>query len=404
MDSIYLDHNATTPLSPEAAAAMARCQSEAFGNPASQHAAGRRARQAVEDARERIGRLLGADLDRFEADRVIFTSGGTESNHLALLGLAGERPAEKPRHAIISAIEHPSVVGPARWLARHGWQIDSLGALADGQIEADALPSLLRPETRFVSVMLGNNETGVLQPLARLAEHCQAAGVLLHTDAAQVAGKRPVDFRALGVDLMTVAAHKFHGPVGVGALVVRHGIELAPLLFGGFQQGGLRPGTEAAALAAGIHAALEACSRDLAEFGQRVGQLRDEFERTLTGECPELIVHGAAADRLPHTSSIAFPGVEGQALMLALDLAGVCCSTGSACASGSSEPSPALLAMGVEKWLAESSLRFSFGRSTTAAEGSLAARRILDVYKQLRDKKSGRKTALPPRNPSRNSL
>jgi cysteine desulfurase len=317
-----------------------------------------------------------------------------------LLGLAGDRPG----HAIVSAIEHPSVVGPARWLAGRGWQIDWLGARPDGQIDADALPGLLRPETRFVSAMLGNNETGVMQPIVRLAEHCSAAGVALHVDAAQVAGKLPVDFRALGIDLMTVAAHKFHGPVGIGALVVRHGIELTPLMFGGFQQGGVRPGTEAAALAVGMQAALDACSRDLAEFRERVGRLRDEFERTLTHECPELIVHGAAAERLPHTSSMAFPGVEGQALLVALDLVGVCCSTGSACASGSSEASPTLLAMGVEKGLAESSLRFSFGRGSTAAEAAEAARRILEIYKDLRDRYSRGKTAVSPRNTARNSL
>jgi cysteine desulfurase len=405
MERIYLDHNATTPLLPAAAAAMARCQAEVCGNPASQHAAGRRARRVLEEARDKIGRLLGADLDRFEADRVIFTSGGTESNHLALFGLAGiGRAGDRPGRAIVSAIEHPSVVGPARWLARHGWQIDWLGALVDGRIDADALPALLRPETRFVSAMLGNNETGVLQPIARLAEHCSAAGVALHVDAAQVVGKAPVDFRALGVDLMTVAAHKFHGPVGIGALVARHGIELTPLMFGGFQQEGLRPGTESVALAAGMHAALDACSRDLIEFAERVGRLRDEYERALTAECPELIVHGAAAERLPHTSSIAFPGVEGQELMVALDLAGICCSTGSACASGSSEASPTLVAMGVEKGLAESSLRFSFGRGTTAAEGAQAACRILEIYKDLRDKKSGRKTPLSPRNAGEKSL
>lgn len=405
MDLIYLDHNATTPLRPEAAAAMARSQAENFGNPASQHAAGRQARRALEAAREGIGRLLGAEMDQFQADRVIFTSGGTEANHLALLGVAGLGLAgDRPGHAIVSAVEHPSVVGPARWLARQGWQIDWLNVTSDGRVDADLLPGLLRPETRFVSVMLANNETGVLQPVERLAEHCSAAGVLLHTDAAQVAGKLAVDFRALGADLLSIAAHKFHGPVGIGALVVRHGVDLAPMMFGGFQQARLRPGTEAVDLAAGMHAALEACQRDRVEFCERVARLRDDFERTLLGAGPELIVHGAAVDRLPHTSCIAFPGVEGQELMLALDLAGICCSTGSACASGSSEASPTLLAMGLEQAVAESSLRFSFGRGTTAAETAQAASRIINVYKDLRSKNSRRKTAVSPRHAGRNSL
>jgi cysteine desulfurase len=400
MDYIYLDHNATTPLLPEAAEAMARCQSEIQGNPASQHAAGRRARQTLENAREGIGRLLGAQIDQFQADRVIFTSGGTEANHLALLGLAGEATA----HAVISAIEHPSVVGAAELLQRRGWRIDRLGVSPAGQVSLDALEDLLQPHTRFVSVMLGNNETGALQPVPQLATRCATAGVALHTDAAQVAGKAPVDFCKLGVDLMTIAAHKFHGPVGIGALVLREGVGLQPLLLGGFQQAGLRPGTESVALAVGMHAALAACTRDLEAIRQVVALLRDEFEGLLLEECPELSVNGAAAERLPHVSNIAFPEVDGQALLMALDLAGVGCSTGSACASGSSEASPTLLAMGLEKGLAESSLRFSLGRDTTADEVRQAARRILQIYKDLRSKNSGRKTAASGRNLGKNSL
>lgn len=400
MGYIYLDHNATTPLAPEAAEAMARCQREIQGNPASQHAAGRRARQVLEDAREGIGRLLGARIDQFHADRVVFTSGGTEANHLALLGLAADAPA----HALLSAIEHPSVVGAAELLRRRGWRIDGLGVSPAGQVDPEALESLLHAETRFVSVMLGNNETGVLQPVARLAEGCAAAGVALHTDAAQVVGRLPVDFRGLGVDLMTVAAHKFHGPVGIGAVVLRDGVELRPQMFGGFQQGGLRPGTESVALAVGMHAALSACTRDLEATRQISSMLRDQFEGLLLAECPELSINGAAAERLPQTSNVAFPGVDGQALMMALDLAGVGCSTGSACASGSSEASPTLLAMGLEKGLAESCLRFSLGRDTTAAEVQQAARRILEIYKDLRSKNSRRKTAVSGRNQGNNSL
>lgn len=385
---------------------MLRCQAERYGNPASQHSAGRRARNALEEAREGIGRILGAEIDQFDADRVIFTSGGTEANHLAQLGLAGDEPA----HAVISAIEHPSVVGPAEYLQRErGWQIDRLGVSPAGQVEAARLPELLRPDTRFVSIMLGNNETGAVQPVAELATTCAAAGVPLHVDAAQAAGKISVDFHALGAALMTVAAHKFHGPVGIGALIVRRGLELRPQMFGGFQQAGLRPGTEAVALAVGMHAALAAWQREQQQITQHLTELRDQFERGLLAECPELSVNGLAADslagqRLPHVSNVTFPGVEGQVLMMALDLAGVCCSTGSACASGSSQPSPTLLAMGLKKELAESSLRFSFGRTSTTGEAAEACGRIIKIYKELRDKNSARKSTVSPRNAGPNSL
>lgn len=398
---IYLDHNATTPLLAEAAEAMARCQAELYGNPASQHAAGRRARQALEEAREGIGRILGAEIDQFDADRVIFTSGGTEANHLALLGLAGREPA----HAVISGIEHPSVVGPAEYLERErGWRLSRLPVSSAGQVEPDRLPELLQPDTRFVSVMLANNETGVLQPAAAVAKICAQAGVALHVDAAQAVGKTPVHFRSLGASLMTVAAHKFHGPVGIGALIVRQGAELQPQMFGGFQQGGLRPGTEAVALAVGMHVALRAWQREQQQLAERMAELRDRFERTLLADCPELSINGQGAERLPHVSSVTFPAVEGQVLMMALDLAGICCSTGSACASGSSQASPTLLAMGVEKGLAERSLRFSFGRATTAEEGAEACRLILKTYKDLRDKNSARKSPVSPPTRSANSL
>ncbi|HUY33341.1 MAG TPA: cysteine desulfurase family protein [Pirellulales bacterium] len=389
MHHIYLDHNATTPLLAEVAEAMARCQTQGPANPASQHWAGRRARQALEDAREGVGRLLGADLASAHADRVIFTSGGTEANNLALFSLAVGPPA----HLVISAIEHPSVAGPAAWLERQGWRVARLGASCDGQVLADELPSLLQADTRAVSVMLGNNETGVLQPIERASAICAGAGVPVHTDAAQVAGKLPLDFRELGVSAMTISAHKFHGPVGIGALLVRRDVELQPLLHGGFQQGGLRPGTEGVALAVGMHAALAAWQRDAVGYAPRLRALRDEFERELLAARPELVVNGAGAGRLPHTSNVAFTGVDGQAMAMALDLAGVACSTGSACASGSSEPSPTLVAMGLAKERYEASVRFSFGRDTTPADVAEAVRRILQVYNDLRLKNSSRKNA-----------
>lgn len=414
---IYLDHNATTPLLPEVAEAMRACADRAAGNPSSQHAFGRRARQALEDAREGIARLVGADLDHTPPDQVIFTSGGTEANNLVMFGLtgagiaghfarkkgsgalAGSNPREiptvessrplfpssgdEPGHLLISPIEHPSITASAELLAERGWQVERLPLLASGMVDIRPLADMLRPETRLVSVMLANNETGVLQPVEEIARICQRSGVLVHTDAVQVPGKLPLDFRRLGVDAMTIAAHKFHGPIGIGALVLRAGLRPIPQLCGGHQQAGLRPGTEPVVLAVGLHAALTAWQREQDARRQRLESLRDQLEQSLLSACPKLRVNGAAAPRLPHTSNISFPSVDGQALLMALDLAGVACSTGSACASGASQGSPTLLAMGVEKSLARGSLRFSLGATSTAVEVAEAARRIVATYEGL---------------------
>ncbi|MBS0209297.1 MAG: cysteine desulfurase [Planctomycetes bacterium] len=384
MKSLYFDHNATTPIAPEVVDALAECHAARFANPASAHRAGGRARRALDDARENIGRLLGAQVHSAATDRVIFTSGGTEANNLALLGLVKETPG----HVIISAIEHPSVVGTAEELARRGWQVDKLPVSVDGVVAVEVLPKLLRPDTQLVSVMLGNNETGVLQPVAELAKLCAAAGVSLHTDAVQAAGKSHVDFRALGVSAMTVSAHKLGGPVGVGALIVRHGTAIRPIMHGGAQQLETRPGTESVALAVGLRAALEVWDCDRDEIVAKLSALRDRFEAQLRAGAPEIVIHGANSPRLPHTSNVAFPGVEREALTMALDLAGVECSTGSACASGSTEPSPTLVAMGVPASQLHSALRFSFGRLTTTAEIDEGASRILRVYNDLRSRKS----------------
>lgn len=373
-DSIYLDHNATTPLLPEVAATMAACQAAAHGNPASQHRAGRRARQLLDEARDRIGRLLGARMDGHEQGRVVLTSGGTEANNLAMFGLAAAGP---DREIIVSLIEHPSVLGPAEQLERLGWRVHRLGVSRDGVVDLGELAELLSERTRLVSIMLGNNETGALQPVAEAATLCQAAGVPLHTDAVQVAGKLPIDFQALGVAAMSVSAHKLHGPVGSGALIVRHDAVLAPQLFGGFQQESLRPGTENLVAAVGFSAALAAWQRETDARRQRLASLRDRLERRLAAGFPGLVVNAAGAPRLPHTSNLAFPGLDRQALLMALDLAGVACSTGSACASGSSEPSHVLQAMGVPAEILGSSLRFSLGATTTEAEIDAAAERIL---------------------------
>lgn len=400
-DPLYLDNNATTPLAPEAAEAMTLAAKDCWGNPSSQHRFGRRARQVLEDAREVIGTLLGADLAGFPSDRLIFTSGGTEANNMAMFGLTA---GTTPGHLIISAVEHPSISEPAEMLSQAGWSVDKLPVAPNGVVVADELRRLLRPDTRLISVMLANNETGVLQPVDQIAQIAAEAGVPVHTDAVQPVAKLPVHFRQLGVTTLTATAHKFHGPIGIGVLIVRAGVELPPLFFGGHQQAGFRPGTEPVVLAAGMRAALEASHREGDERRRRLKSLRDAFETLLLAEFPELLIHGRDAPRLPHTSHIAFPGVDGQAMGMALDLAGVACSTGSACASGSTKPSPILLSMSVAEPLARASLRFSFGASSTAAEAALAARRILLAYKELRQAKSAGNLSATRRTTAANPL
>lgn len=392
-ESIYLDHNATTPLLPEVAEAMRECYAAPYYNPASQHEYGRRARRLLEECRERIAALLGAELGRAPRDQLVFTSGGTESNNLAIRGLTGgggdsTKPAETP-HLIVSAVEHPSVTSLVVHMRGGGAHVDFLAVDANGVVETQRLAGLLRPQTRAVAVMLGQNETGVLQPVTEVASICAAHGVPLHTDAAQVVGKLPVDFRALGVATMSIAAHKFHGPVGIGALLVRHGVALQPQLFGGFQQEGLRPGTQSVALAVGMCRALELWEAERTARSARLEQLRDRLEHLLLAGWPAAVVIGAGARRLPHTSHVAFVGLDRQALFLALDRAGVACSTGSACASGSSEPSPVLAAMGCPADVIGSALRFSLGVTMTAEQVDEAARRITRCCKDLGRRKLG---------------
>jgi cysteine desulfurase len=383
--SIYLDHNATTPLLPEVASAMDECYRRAFANPSSQHAAGRRAREVIEDGREYMAQLLGASQAGRDGDRLIFTSGGTESNNLAIRGLAGSTPGR----IVISAIEHPSVIGPAEFLAGRGWEVIRLGADSQGIVRLDELASILDDSKpiQLVSIMRGNNETGALQPITRIANLCIERSVPLHSDAVQVVGKLPVNFQKLGVTTLSFAAHKFHGPRGIGGLLVRGDVPpsaLRPLLYGGVQEGGMRPGTEPVALVAGMRCALELYAREADARERRLAALRERFETRLYTAAPNVVVNSAGADRLPHTSNVSFPGLDRRALVMALDLDGVACSTGSACASGSSEPSPVLIAMGLSDELVSSSVRFSFGATTTESEIDDAVSIVARVLSRMR--------------------
>ena len=386
-DPIYLDNNATTALLPEVVEAMRGCDEAGYMNPASQHWAGRRARRCLEEARDTVARVLGLRTTP-AADRLIFTSGGTEANNLALLGLAGRRPGR----VLISAIEHPSVVGAAQELQRRGFDVHMIPVSSEGVVATEEVHRLLTADTRLVSVMLANNETGVLQRVSEIARLCEEAGVPMHTDAVQVVGKSPVDFRSLGVAALSCTAHKFHGPRGIGALILREDIPLDPLIYGGFQQQGLRPGTESVALAVGFARALELWEAEGAVRTARIATLRDGFEQRLTAD-PAIVVNGESAPRLPHTSNLSFLDCERQALWMALDIAGLACSTGSACASGSSEPSPVLIAMGLEPERIAGALRFSLSALTTSPEVDEACDLILTAVNDLRRLHQGRKLA-----------
>jgi cysteine desulfurase len=364
---IYLDHNATTPLAPEVLDAVTRALRDLWGNPSSPHALGAAARRALEEARAQVAALLSA-----EPDEVVFTSGGTESDNAAILAVAEAIPDRW--HVVISAVEHAAVAEPARRLAARGWHLTVVGVGPSGLVDLDALEAAIRPETALVSLMHAQNETGALQPVREAADLAHARGALLHTDAAQSAGKLPVRVRDLGADLLTLAGHKMYAPKGVGALFVRRGTPFARLLGGAGHEGGRRAGTENVAGAVGLGVACELAAREGAARTERLAALRDRLERRLLAAFPDAVVHAASAPRLPNTLSIALPGVE--AWRLLADLADVlAASAGAACHSSGAHVSPVLSAMGVPPELALGTLRLSVGRATTEADvdGAVAA-------------------------------
>ena len=361
----YLDWNATAPLRPEAAAAMAAALSR-YGNPSSVHRWGRAARQTVEHDRSTVAALLDAP-----PEGVVFVSGGTEANHLALLGTGRER-------ILISAIEHDSVRSASP-------EAEQIPVDRDGIIVLDALDDLLADDPRpaLVSIMLANNETGVMQPVRAIAALAHARSALFHCDAVQAAGKIALDFDAIGADLVTLSAHKLGGPPGVGALITRNGLELAPLLRGGGQEGGRRAGTENVAGIAGFAAAAEAAAAEIAVY-DRVRELRDALEAGVAAVAAEAVVLGAAVPRLPNTTAIAMPGVAAETQVIALDLDGVMVSAGAACSSGKVGPSHVLEAMGVGPELASSTIRVSLGWSSTGADIDHFLRAWTALYRRCR--------------------
>jgi cysteine desulfurase len=370
---LYLDHNASTPLLPRVREAVIAAL-DAYGNPSAGHAFGARGRAIVERARKQVAALLGA-----EPREIVFTSGGTESNNLALRGLAGGAPGA----LVTSAVEHPAVEQPARALARAGWVVLDVGVGRSGAVDATevarAVASLDR-ECRVVSILLAQNETGVLQPIADVARRLRGSGAIVHTDAAQAVGKIDVDVRALGVDLLGIAGHKLYAPKGVGALFVREGTPLAPFSLGAGHERGLRPGTENVASIAGLGEACAIAGEDLSREWQRQTMLRDRLEARLGSG--GFVVHGAAAARLPNTTNGRFPGVRGSALLA--HAAAIAASTGSACHAGVESPSSVLTAMGLSSDDALGAVRLSLGRGTTEGDVDRAAELLLDAARVLR--------------------
>lgn len=371
-DTLYLDHAATTPVRPEVRAAMEPFLSVRFGNPSSTHAPGRLARAALEQARERVAAQLGA-----EPTEIFFTGGGTEADNLAVLG----RWRAAGAGVALSAIEHSAVRRAAAQAAREGAPVTTLAVDEQGRLDPGALEEALAEAPGVVSVMWGNNEVGVLQPVSRLAERCREEGVAFHTDAVQAVGHVPVSVSEVPVDLLSLSAHKFGGPKGTGALYVRAGVEVQPLLHGGAQERGLRAGTSNVAGAAGLAEALECATRDLEHEMQRLGTLRDRLEAGIVQAVSGVGVNAGEADRLPHIASIGIDGVAPDVLLASLDLAGLAVSSGAACHSGASAPSHVLVAMGRTT---DAVLRISLGWSTTEREVEEARSRLVTVIDRVR--------------------
>jgi cysteine desulfurase len=356
---IYLDFNASTPVAPEVAARMQAVLNAPFGNPSSDHWAGKPAREAVEKARAQVAGLLGCD-----AGEVVFTSGGSEANNHALKGIFFARPIAHP-HIITTQIEHPAVINPCRFLERLGARVTYLPVDAFGRVDPADVRQAVTPATILMSVMHANNEVGTIQPIADIARIAREHGIILHTDAAQSVGKIPTNVRELGVDLLSVAGHKLYGPKGVGALYVRAGVQLEPLIHGAGHEAGRRAGTENILLDVGLGAACELADSWICR--QSIQKLRDLFWRRLTEEFGgHVVLNGHPTDRLPNTLNVSFPGKVGAEILHALD--GVAASTGSACHSGSIELSPVLKAMRVPPEIGMGAIRFSLGRTTTEGE------------------------------------
>jgi cysteine desulfurase len=378
---IYLDWNATTPVAPEVAVAMRPWIEERFGNPSSSHVFGRLARESVVAARREVATLLSA-----HEDEIVFTGSATEANNLALLGVARALPQK--RHLVISAVEHPAVMQPALHLRELGWRVTIVGVDATGRVDPADVAAALRPDTALVSVMHANNEVGTIQPVAEIAALARANGSLMHTDAAQSAGKITVDVEVLGVDLLTLAGHKFCAPKGVGALYVRRSTPIKPILFGADQEHGLRPGTENVPHIVALGKAARLAREALPQASRQLATLRDKLHCQLLDAVPGLLLNGHPEHRLPNTLHVSFPGVSGRDLLTAVaDV--VVASVGSACHSDADAVSGVLAAMGCDAERARGAVRLSVGRYTTTADIEYAGNAVIEGWHLLRRQGTG---------------
>lgn len=374
---VYLDYNATTPVAPEVAEAMLPFLHDAFGNPSSSHAFGTRARKAVQDARGHVAALIGC-----APSDLVFTGCATEANNLAILGVAAAAERVAKRHLVVSAVEHPAVLQPALELERRGWSLSIVPVDASGRVRPADVAAALRPDTALVSVMHANNEVGTIQPIAEIAAITRPRGIAFHCDAAQSAGKISIDVVALGVDLLTLAGHKFYATKGVGALYVRPGTPIAPILFGADQEHGLRPGTESVPAIVGIGEAARLAKERLSEAAVRLQRLRNALHERLASGVPGLELNGHPEHRLPNTLHVSFPGVSGRSLLEAAR-AEVAASVGSACHSREDAVSGVLAAMGIDAPRAMGAVRFSVGMMTTQAEIERSGRSLVIAWQSL---------------------
>ena len=377
---IYFDHNATTPPAPEVTDAVARTMADIFGNASSVHHFGQQAKAVLDDARSAVAALIHG-----EPGEIVFTSGGTEADNLALRGAAEAAESTGRRHLVATAIEHEAILNTLRALARRGWQTTLIPVDASGIVSPDRVREALTDATAIVSVMHANNEIGTIQPVAAIAAIAHERGALVHTDAVQSAGKIPVDVRALGVDLLSLSAHKFNGPKGAGALWIKRGTRLLPTMTGGKHERNRRAGTENVAGIAGLGVAARLAAAKLSAEAARVAALRDRLEAGILRAVPGTVVNGAPDGRVPNTTNISFDRVEAESLLIALDLEGIAVSTGSACSSGTLEPSHVLRAMGLPAHRTQNSLRFSLGMFSTDAEVD----RVVEVLPRLVEKLRG---------------
>ncbi len=378
MRKVYFDHNATTPVHPEVRKAIEPYLADQFGNPSSIHWAGRDVRKGVEDARQEIASFFGCQpLD------VVFTSSGTESDNLAIKGIA-LRKGNAGKHIITSQVEHPAVMNACRFLEGHGFRVTYLPVNRFGIVETESVREALTGDTILVSIMYANNETGSIMPVPEIGSIVREAGAIMHTDAVQAAGKIPIDFEALPVDLLTFSGHKVNALKGAGGLILRKGIEIEALIHGGHQERGRRGGTESVAGIIAMGKSFQLLRTGMEAEVAETRRLRDKFEKGLFGRIPDLVRNGHPTLRLPNTVNISFRFVEGEAMLLNLDMLGIACSSGSACTSGSLEPSPILMAMGADPTDAQGALRFSLGWGNTDSDVEYAIDMIEAVVNKLR--------------------